>query len=541
MATEKTILKRNTAMIYQKRCSLIMTVMITMAIVTSRGTIRMIKTWKTRMRWRTKWLRMKRMGRELVVQLGGGGLEDDPEQGEKKEEEDPEQFDTTESMEEEQAASTVAGTQSKDGQDELEADGMDMEDQEMTDADAQEQEPEQINDDNSSSRAQKQSSSNDPNMKQEYKPQSQVDSDLDQEPSREKRRDRREPNPYRNAQEAQEHWKKRVEMVDRTDEKDSDGNSPEKQEKAANEITTAEFVDGDEEMENVEHALAAADENQVMNQPRAEEEESGNVEKEENELNPGNEASAMDVDEEDSTIPIDERTPKDDPVSIKHEPVPDSNTIDEVSTKPERQEDHKMKAEELTKGEHELVDKEVEHAIPSILRELDLTPATSFPEEEYTTEVQAATPLSPDEIAALRDELDSSIATWSLQSEQERGAELWAKYTALTAGASQRLCEQLRLVLEPMLRAKLEGDYRTGKRINMRKVIPYIASQFRKDKIWMRRTRPSKRQYQVMSLSFGGAGHAMQGHDTARGGRAGCCQVWTRAGASACFRHAVHG
>eukprot|EP00644_Phytophthora_capsici_P001913 jgi/Phyca11/564424/estExt2_Genewise1.C_PHYCAscaffold_140610 len=32
----------------------------------------------------------------------------------------------------------------------------------------------------------------------------------------------------------------------------------------------------------------------------------------------------------------------------------------------------------------------------------------------------------------------------------------------------------------------------------MRKVIPYIASQFRKDKIWLRRTRPSKRQYQVM-------------------------------------------
>lgn len=31
----------------------------------------------------------------------------------------------------------------------------------------------------------------------------------------------------------------------------------------------------------------------------------------------------------------------------------------------------------------------------------------------------------------------------------------------------------------------------------MRKVIPYIASQFRKDKIWLRRTKPSKRQYQI--------------------------------------------
>ena len=32
----------------------------------------------------------------------------------------------------------------------------------------------------------------------------------------------------------------------------------------------------------------------------------------------------------------------------------------------------------------------------------------------------------------------------------------------------------------------------------MRKVIPYIVSQFRKDKIWLRRTKPSKRQYQIM-------------------------------------------
>lgn len=32
----------------------------------------------------------------------------------------------------------------------------------------------------------------------------------------------------------------------------------------------------------------------------------------------------------------------------------------------------------------------------------------------------------------------------------------------------------------------------------MRKVIPYIASQFRKDKIWLRRTKKSKRKYQII-------------------------------------------
>jgi midasin len=60
------------------------------------------------------------------------------------------------------------------------------------------------------------------------------------------------------------------------------------------------------------------------------------------------------------------------------------------------------------------------------------------------------------------------------------------------------LCQQLQLVLEPSKCSKLKGDYRTGKRINMRKVIPYIASQFRKDKIWLRRSKPSKRSYQII-------------------------------------------
>ena len=75
---------------------------------------------------------------------------------------------------------------------------------------------------------------------------------------------------------------------------------------------------------------------------------------------------------------------------------------------------------------------------------------------------------------------------------------LWRKYTASTADLSYTLCEQLRLVLEPTLATRLQGDFRTGKRLNMRKIIPYIASDYTKDKIWLRRTKPSKREYQVL-------------------------------------------
>ncbi|KRZ80964.1 Midasin [Trichinella papuae] len=60
------------------------------------------------------------------------------------------------------------------------------------------------------------------------------------------------------------------------------------------------------------------------------------------------------------------------------------------------------------------------------------------------------------------------------------------------------LCESLRCLLEPTVASRLQGDYRTGKRLNLRKIIPYIASGFRKDKIWLRRTRKTKRDYQVV-------------------------------------------
>uniref|UniRef100_A0A3Q3ARQ7 Midasin n=1 Tax=Kryptolebias marmoratus TaxID=37003 RepID=A0A3Q3ARQ7_KRYMA len=94
--------------------------------------------------------------------------------------------------------------------------------------------------------------------------------------------------------------------------------------------------------------------------------------------------------------------------------------------------------------------------------------------------------------------LDSMQALSVLLVFQDTAASsMWHQYQALTSALSQQLCEQLRLILEPTQATKLKGDYRTGKRLNMKKVIPYIASQFRKDKIWLRRTKASKREYQI--------------------------------------------
>ncbi|KAI8912415.1 hypothetical protein EDD86DRAFT_188131 [Gorgonomyces haynaldii] len=97
----------------------------------------------------------------------------------------------------------------------------------------------------------------------------------------------------------------------------------------------------------------------------------------------------------------------------------------------------------------------------------------------------------------LRMELEQQMAEW-LRGDQKEAHDMWMHYCHLTRDLSFNLCEQLRLILEPTLATKLKGDYKTGKRLNMRKIIPYIASQFKKDKIWLKRTKPAKRDYQIM-------------------------------------------
>ena len=80
----------------------------------------------------------------------------------------------------------------------------------------------------------------------------------------------------------------------------------------------------------------------------------------------------------------------------------------------------------------------------------------------------------------------------------ENARAYWQLIQSDTNNLSRRLCEKLRLVMEPLVATKLRGDYRTGKRVNMKRIIGYIASGYRKDKIWLRRTKPAKRDYRVL-------------------------------------------
>ncbi len=97
--------------------------------------------------------------------------------------------------------------------------------------------------------------------------------------------------------------------------------------------------------------------------------------------------------------------------------------------------------------------------------------------------------------------------------------QLWTHYESITRDLSLSLTEQLRLILAPTQATKMRGDFRTGKRLNIKRIIPYIASQYKRDKIWMRRSVPSKRSYQIMlavddSKSMGESGSGSLAFET---------------------------
>ncbi|KAF5706676.1 midasin (AAA ATPase) [Fusarium globosum] len=74
----------------------------------------------------------------------------------------------------------------------------------------------------------------------------------------------------------------------------------------------------------------------------------------------------------------------------------------------------------------------------------------------------------------------------------------WAEFQTKTHSLSLALTSQLRLILTPSQSTKLSGAFRTGKRLNIKRIIPYIASSYKRDKIWMRRSIPTKRTYQIL-------------------------------------------
>nr|XP_024217810.1 midasin [Halyomorpha halys] len=184
-------------------------------------------------------------------------------------------------------------------------------------------------------------------------------------------------------------------------------------------------------------------------------------------------------------------------ISEDDEPI-DVETIDEVESTPLKDKENYDDKRKKEKGEGGGILDEATIEVEGEYSETFTVPRgyqSTFHTQISELERQM---LSEADKQMLRQELEKQLASWNTRPVVQEATEAWEKICALTSSLAQQLSEELRLVLEPTTASSLKGDFRTGKRINMRKVIPYIASQFRKDKIWLRRTKPSKREYQII-------------------------------------------
>ncbi|GIX62214.1 midasin, putative [Babesia caballi] len=100
--------------------------------------------------------------------------------------------------------------------------------------------------------------------------------------------------------------------------------------------------------------------------------------------------------------------------------------------------------------------------------------------------------------APVKPQLPSQASRSGNEGDRSVAAAMWRQYRDATSAISTSLCEQMRMILEPSLKSSLQGDYKTGKRISIKKLMAFIASNYQRDKIWLRRSKPSKRDYRVV-------------------------------------------
>ena len=317
-------------------------------------------------------------------------------------------------------------------------------------------------------------------------------------------RKREDPNPHRSLADALEKWEKKLSNVKDQDRPESEKKPPKPQDEARTKPRDNKAEDNPDQIyEHVEEdekadteTLAAADEEQLR-QWEAVQDRDNVVPKDDPEAtNPPD----GDEDAKPDAMDIDEEEPKGETL-----PPPEAEFAKPSNAEKKHKEKSKSSSSRaaMAEEEHMDVDSKGEEDKSSSGSGLGEQRGNMIGEREAreTMDAEDDKPLpEPKDLEELRQELEASLVSWRQEEQHDDKAalNLWHKVEGVIHDLSLELTESLRLILEPTLATKLKGDYRTGKRLNMKKIIPYIASQFKKDKIWLRRTKPSKRQYQVM-------------------------------------------
>jgi midasin (ATPase involved in ribosome maturation) len=333
----------------------------------------------------------------------------------------------------------------------------------------------------------------DPNSQQQQRPTQEK-----QAPTQQK-----DANPLRSLGDALKHWERQLNVIE---DRDESNENPDQGEETptptddnamnADKNQTFEFARQNEQAD--QQTLGIASEEQAEQFKQDDHQMALNQEDEETQPKEKTEPEKMDVDAEPeqstTTVESKSRAP-----SNRIQTQNEANGDDQRKDEDEAQKNPDQSDENQSDPEHG----DDENLVPnydSIVSKPRLLEKDEFVMEveknDVSKEVQV---LTQEDLLEMRGQLEQTLAIWkSNPSNIALGGEIWRQLQAITSGAAQQLCEQLRLLLEPTLKSKMQGDYRTGKRLNMRRVVTYVASQFRKDKIWLRRTMPNKRTYQVL-------------------------------------------
>ena len=288
------------------------------------------------------------------------------------------------------------------------------------------------------------------------------------------------PNPFKNPGDATKFWHQKLNMVETENTEDTldTGENPSEEQQHG----TGEFEYVSEEQKNsTTQVLGEVTEDQAV------ELEQRNADEDAMETNESKEPQKQDQEKGESKAKKSQSSrtshqPRkaDDSSEVEIEPTDDKDDNSEAmeNIEEEEQSDEDSQAND---GDVAIDDGEVGNRVVSDLSRLKVD--EDFPDSQTRTEV-----------SLIEDQQVAGISSAETSEARAR----WARIQGETYTLALRLCEKLRLVMEPLVASKLRGDYRTGKRINMKRVIGYIASGYRKDKIWLRRTKPAKRNYRVL-------------------------------------------
>lgn len=320
-------------------------------------------------------------------------------------------------------------------------------------------------------------------------------------------RSKPKPNPFRDFGDAMKQWKKRLHMIDKQINNQSNQQEQEEDDEEKEEEGDAyEFLpENSKEKENAQ-TLAPLHQDQKLPQDQ----KAIPDQQQEEELKEDKQNAKQDDEEKEKEMEeVEDFMDQDEPPKPEKPIQPQSN----------KQKHQKQKQSGLAAHLSESTDADQNESLEEKLARMNAENAenanknsnngesinpnsTSLDKpqikQEDSTSNQMIKKIDEEELLEIRKEMQELMVKETKTEGGSFGKEMWKQLEQLTGSLSQQLCEQLRIILEPTLASRLQGDYKTGKRINMKKVIPYIASDFKKDRIWLRRTKMAKRNYQIL-------------------------------------------